>query len=94
MFVAVRKSDQNEAWIDPWTVVHLGVGLAAGLIETPAWVAIPGAIAYEVFEQQLEATDFGSRFFKTSGPESFANAAVDVGVFALGYFFARRYNRG
>ena len=30
--VARRKSEQNKAVLDPWTVVHLAVGLAAGLM--------------------------------------------------------------
>ena len=93
MFIATRKSDQNEAFIDPWTIVHFGVGVAAGLVETPAWIAIGGAVVYEVFEQQLEQTDFGAKLFKTSGPESLGNAVVDVGVFAAGYLLAQRYNR-
>jgi hypothetical protein len=93
MIVALRKSDQNKAMLDPWTVVHLGAGLAAGLVQMSPWLALGGAIAYEFAEQQLERTDFGGKLFKTSGPESLGNAVVDVGVFALGYYLAQRYNR-
>ena len=93
MLVATRKSDQNQALIDPWTAVHFGFGLAAGLMEVPWWLSIGGAVAYEVFEQQLERTSAGKAWFKTSGPESFGNAAVDVGVYAVGMYLGNAYNR-
>jgi hypothetical protein len=33
--VALKKSDQNHAVIDPWTVVHFSTGLAIGLMNVP-----------------------------------------------------------
>lgn len=93
MLVAWRKSDQNEAFIDPWTAVHFGAGLAAGLTETPWWIAMGGAVAYEVFEQYAERTEVGAKFFKTSGPESLGNAVVDVAIYGVGVYLGRRYNR-
>lgn len=90
--VARRKDDQNHAAVDPWTAVHMAVGLAAGLVNMPFWPSMAAAVAYEVFERQIEATDAGQRFFVTSGPETRGNVVVDILVFALGHELGRRWN--
>ncbi len=91
--LATRKSDQNQAVTDPWTVVHFGAGVALGLIEAPLLPVVLAAIGYELVEQQVERSEWGQRFFVTSGPESAANAVVDVVVLLGGYYLGRRYNQ-
>lgn len=93
MFIARRKSDQNEATIDPWTAVHLAAGLAAGLIEVPFWSAMAAAVVYEVFEHGAERTQWGQKFFKTEGAENWHNMIADVVVFAVGHYLGERWNR-
>lgn len=92
MLVARTKEDQNKAAIDPWTAVHVGFGLGAGLMDIPFWWAMGGAVAYEIFEQWLERTEFGQNAFKTSGPETPMNAVVDVIVFAGGWWLGQKWN--
>ncbi|MDX1492869.1 MAG: hypothetical protein R3253_02255 [Longimicrobiales bacterium] len=91
--IALRKSEQNQALVDPWTVVHFAAGLACGLVEIPLRTVLPLAAAYELAEQELEASDVGQELLETSGPESVGNAIVDVAVFALGHQLGRRWNR-
>lgn len=91
-WIATRKSEQNQAAIDPWTAVHLGAGLALGLMSVPLRRALPAAIAYEVAEQFLERKPWGRKLFHTSGPEVLSNAVVDVVVFAAGHWLAERWN--
>lgn len=92
--IATRKADQNKAAIDPWTVVHLGVGLAAGLTGVGIVPTLLGAAAYEVGEQISERTGAGQKFFQTSGPETAVNVGVDTAVLLLGWWLGRRYNKG
>ena len=93
MLVAQRKSEQNQAILDPWTVVHYATGLAAGLAGVNYRAAIIAAVGYELAEQMFERTEFGQSFFNVSGPERGANAIVDVIVFACGYKAGERWNR-
>lgn len=92
--LATRKSEQNQALLDPWTVVHFGVGLALGLMEAPLVPVTAAAIGYEFLEQHIERAGWGQELFRTSGPETLGNAVVDVGVFVVGHYLGRRYNRG
>ena len=89
--VATNRDEQNHAAFDPWTVVHFAAGLALGLTKAPAGWAAVGAIAYEIIEQKLERDEFGQELFDTRGPESAANAIVDVLVFAGGYGLGRAW---
>lgn len=93
MLVARNKREQNEAAIDPWTLVHVAAGLAAGLMDLPYAPALGAAVAYEVLEQKAESTGVGQAIFNTSGPESPANIAVDLVVFAAGMYAGKRWNR-
>lgn len=90
--VATHPSEQNAAAVDPWTVVHTSAGLAAGLVHAPFWAAFGAAVVYELIEMRVERTGVGARFFRTSGPESLFNSAVDLGVFALGYWWGKKWN--
>jgi hypothetical protein len=92
--VAWTEEDQNEAALDPWSAVHAGAGLAAGLTGIPVWLATVAAIGYEVVEAQFERTPTGQAFFDTQGPESRTNQVVDVLVFVLGVWAGSRYKRG
>jgi hypothetical protein len=92
--LATRKADQNSAVLDPWTGVHLGVGLASGLLSFPLIPVVGLGVIYEVLERFAETSGTGRRFFQTSGPEHGVNAVADVLVMALGWWLGVRYNRG
>jgi hypothetical protein len=91
--VALRKAHQNVAVLDPWTLVHVGTGLAFGLMDVPVRPAVGAALVYEAVEQLVERHEVGQALFVTERPESLANAAADVAAFALGYWFGARWNR-
>lgn len=93
MLIATRKSEQNQAAIDPWTVVHFSMGLAAGLMRVPFPPAMAAAVAYEVAEHGFENSKEGQEMFNISGPENMSNVLVDVAVFALGYWLADKWNQ-
>lgn len=93
MIFARTKSDQNEAILDPWSGVHAGVGLAAGLLGLPlAWAFVP-AILYEVIEGRAELDPTYQSLFQVSQPEATENQAADLAVFAIGYLAGKRWNR-
>jgi len=93
MLIATTKSDQNEALIDPWSLVHFAAGLAAGLMGFGTGAAITGAVAYELLEAPLERAEFGKNLFNISKPETRGNQLVDVGIFALGHAAGAAWNR-
>lgn len=90
--VAVRKSEQSTALIDPWTAVHGGTGLAVGLLGVHMGVALAAAIGYELLERRLQRNESGRTLFNASNPESLGNQIVDVAVFAGGVYLGHRYN--
>lgn len=90
--VAINKKDQNEAWVDPWSAVHGATGLAFGLTGINFWTTVVAAVAWDVLEQMLERSAAGQRFFRTSGPESWGNVIVDLGLFLGGWYLGQRYN--
>ncbi len=90
--IATRKSDQNRAGLDPWTVVHLSAGLALGLVNAPLRWALTAAVAYELVEQVVERQRWGQRLFAASGPEVALNAVLDTAAFAAGHRLGQRWN--
>lgn len=90
--LATSKADQNNTILDPWTLVHFSMGLAAGLASISPPVALAGAVAYELVEQVFERSAVGQSFFNVSGPEIPANALADIVVFAVGQYLGRRWN--
>ena len=80
---------RNQAPLDPWTSIHVGVGAVFGFAGASWPVALLAAVAYELAEQVIERTETGRRLFGTTAPESPANVAVDVAAFAVGYGAAR-----
>lgn len=94
MWIARDKSEQNQAVIDPWTAVHAGNGLAAGLMDLPPMPTFAVVGAYEIVEQfWLERTAVGRGLFKTSGPESLGNAIADIVFFGIGYYIGHKWNQ-
>ncbi len=91
--VATRKQEQNRAVLDPWTTVHFASGLALGLVNVPVHWAAAASVLYELSEQGFERKEWGRRFFVTSGPETLSNAFADTGVFLLGHWLGRAWNR-
>lgn len=89
--IATRKSEQNEAAIDPWTVVHIGAGLALGLLGAKGAPTLLVGLAYEVGEQAFERSSSGSKFFETSGPETPANAVVDMVVYMGAWWLGKKW---
>lgn len=92
-WLARAKRDQNQAALDPWTVVHFAAGLAAGLVDMPYKWLLTAALAYEVVEQVAERQEIGQEIFETSGPESLPNAVVDLVAVTLGHQLGRAWNR-
>lgn len=90
--IAWKKSQQNKALLDPWSVVHFGVGLAVGLMGIRMKPALVGAVLYEFAEAPLERAEFGKNLFNVSKPETMGNAVLDVVVFALGVRAGHRFN--
>ena len=90
--IAFRKSQQNQALLDPWSVVHFGVGLAVGLMGIRMKPAVVGAVLYEFAEAPFEKAGFGKTIFNVSKPETVGNAVLDVLVFALGVRAGHRFN--
>lgn len=91
--IALKKDDQNRAMLDPWTVVHFSVGLAAGLMDVRRDVAVSSAAVYEVVEQWVERRPWGQELFETSRPESVVNAAFDMAAFVVGHRLGELWNR-
>ncbi len=91
--VATRKREQNEAVIDPWTMVHFSIGLALGLMNAPIRSSLVGAVAYEVVEQYFERVDIGKELFDTKGPEAIPNAIADLVVLAAGHQLGQMWGR-
>lgn len=91
--IARGKSEQNQAMIDPWSIVHFGFGIAAGMIGVKGTHLVAATVAYEVFEQAFERTEVGQKLFKSlSGPETFPNAAFDVVIAQAGWWLAKRWS--
>ena len=84
-WLARNLDEQNEAAIDPWTLVHFSAGLALGLMRAPLLPSLLGAAAYEVAEQVLERQQVGNRLFSMKGPESSLNLVVDLAVLVGGH---------
>jgi hypothetical protein len=91
-WLATHKEEQNEAAVDPWTVVHLAAGLACGLVGWTFARSMALALVYEVVEQGVENTRRGREFFHSSRPESTLNAITDLAVFAAGHRLGRAWN--
>lgn len=91
--IAREKAEQNEAAVDPWTAVHLGSGLALGLMDVPLPWALAASVAYEVVEQVAERREWGKTLFRTSGPETAPNAAVDLVALVIGHRLGAAWNR-
>lgn len=90
--LATQKSEQNRAAVDPWTTVHLSMGLALGLMEVPLRWALTASVAYELAEQVFERREWGKELFVTSGPESLPNAVVDSVALLAGHCLGRMWN--
>jgi hypothetical protein len=91
--LATEKREQNEAVLDPWTVVHFSIGLALGLMNAPLRTTLIGAAAYELVEQYFERSHAGQELFDTKGPEAIPNAIVDLAVLAAGHQLGQIWNR-
>lgn len=90
--IAFEKQDQNEALVDPWSVVHFATGLAFGLIGLSGWKTLGAGVAWDIVEHFAEKAKFGQRFFNTSGPESWGNVATDLALFMGGWKLGQLYN--
>lgn len=90
--LATEKREQNQAVIDPWTVVHFGAGLALGLVNAPLRASLAAAVVYEVIEQYVERSDAGKELFDTSGPEVLPNAILDLAILVAGHQLGRMWN--
>ena len=90
--LATKKKEQNQAVLDPWTVVHFSIGLALGLMNAPLRGSLAAATAYELVEQFFERHDAGKELFDTRGPEALPNVIVDLVVLAAGHRMGKMWN--
>ena len=90
--LATEKREQNQAVVDPWTVVHFGIGLALGLMNAPLRASLAAAVVYEIVEQYVERSEAGQELFDTSGPEVVPNAIIDLVVLAAGHQLGKMWN--
>jgi hypothetical protein len=90
--LATEKREQNQAVLDPWTVVHFGIGLALGLMNAPLRASLAAAVVYEIVEQYVERSEAGQELFDTSGPEVLPNAILDLVVLAAGHQLGQMWN--
>jgi len=90
--IAWNKKDQNKAVADPWTLVHGGAGLAAGLVNMPMGWAVTAAVLYEIVEHYAQRDPKVLKIFSVSAPEIMPNQIIDIVVFAIGVFAGHRYN--
>jgi hypothetical protein len=90
--VATEKREQNQAVVDPWTVVHFSIGLALGLMNAPLRASLAAAAAYELVEQFFERHEVGQELFDTRGPEALPNAIIDLAVLAVGHRLGQMWN--
>lgn len=91
--LATGKSEQNEAALDPWTLIHFSTGLALGLMEVPPDRAYGAAVAYEIVEQYVERAKWGQDLFESDRPETAINALVDLAAFGVGHWLGGQWNR-
>lgn len=91
-FIAFEKQDQNDAWVDPWSVVHFATGLAFGLVGVSGWNTLGAGVAWDIVEHFAERAKFGQKFFNTSGPESMGNVLADLALFMGGWKLGQLYN--
>ena len=89
---ATRKQEQNEAALDPWTLVHFSTGMAFGLMNVPKRWAVAATVAYELAEQVFERRQWGQELFEINGPETLPNALADSAFFLSGYHLGRQWN--
>ena len=92
-WVARRKEEQNLAAVDPWTAVHLSIGLAFGLMDVPFRWAAASSLGYELVEQWIEGQEWGRELFETRHPESLRNSVTDTLVFGIGFHLGAAWNR-
>lgn len=83
----------NQAPIDRWTTAHVVTGLGAGAVGLSFPWAMGLAAAYEVVEYAHEWPK-GSVLFGSKRPESIANVATDLAVFAAGWWIGRKVRSG
>ncbi len=78
--------------VDPWTAMHVAVGVLAGGLKVPFLAYLGASVLYEFLEQHIEAQP--TNFFAVSGPETGMNALTDVLVGIGGYAGGRKWLAG
>ncbi len=86
--VAVTRSEQDTALLDPWTIVHFAIGLGAGLLDINGWIVGGIAAGHELLERRPQTM----KFWK-SKPETIGNVTIDMATVMLGWYLGKRYNR-
>lgn len=90
--IATTKAEQEHAAIDPWTVVHFGLGLAAGLMNMRFGTTLAANVGFELAESYFQRSEFGQRLFAVSSPENPVNTLADIAVVQLGWWLGRKWN--
>lgn len=87
--VATSKRDLDSAVIDPWSAVHLGSGLATGLVGVSPKQALIISLGYDLVFSFIFQRKTG--LLHTTGEEIVWNKAADVAAFMLGNYLGRRW---
>jgi hypothetical protein len=78
----------SESTVDPWTLVHALVGVAAGYARVNPGIAMGAAVLYEAAEN-AHAGQLRKTIFAASGPETPRNVIVDLMAFGAGMYAGR-----
>lgn len=87
--VATSKRDLDSAVLDPWSAVHLGSGLATGLVGVTAKQALFVSLAYDVVFSLFFQRRTG--LLHTTGDEVVWNKLADVAIFMTGNYMGRKW---
>ena len=85
---AGKVAGDNTKPVDGWTVVHGTAGFVSGMVGSPWWLTLAGAVMWEVREDQIKAR--WPDYFPDATPDSGGNAATDVGAAMIGWYLAAR----
>lgn len=92
LFMAQRPVDMtNKAAVDAFSLVHFGVGAAAGALGLSWPEVFLGALVFEVLERDLK--EHHPQWFPSPSQDSMANSTTDIGVTTLGGYVGAKYMR-
>jgi len=86
-----QPGEINHASVDRYTIGHLSAGVLLGLGRAPFWLALAGAIGWEIAEHPLK--NKWPKAFPASPHDTIGNAAADAAAVMLGWWLFDYWNR-